>query len=76
MYLTYVAPATSISTILALTNPDNVATNSIVDTAITKTRTDALFSALQIITGVRRSITVTTAMRHRTAVAVVEAGKI
>ena len=68
---THVAPATNISTVLALATADNAVIRSIVVLAITKTRIMTLPNAMHMTLGINRKATMIEAMRTR-AVIVIE----
>lgn len=52
--VSYVAPATNTSTVLARASPDSIAMNRVVAATITRTRAFALLIAMQIILGASR----------------------
>lgn len=62
---TYAAPATNISTVLALVKPDNVAIKRIVEITITTIRSVTLLNALQMITGTNKKTTTSNAINVR-----------
>jgi hypothetical protein len=73
--LTYVAPATKISIVLAFVNPDNVATKRILAIITTIIRGVTLFRELQIITGANRKVMMMDAISVRVVRAIKEPEK-
>lgn len=65
--ITYVAPATSISIVLALVKPDKVAISRMVDIIMTASRALTLSRELQITTGAKRRAMMKTATSVRAA---------
>jgi hypothetical protein len=62
---TYVAPATTSSTVLALVDPDSIAMKMVVATIIVQSRADRSVRQLQIITGANSSVMMNGVIRMR-----------